>query len=67
MLFHVETSDIKVMKHMNFGSTVDDWDSMGRVVKQTHSRAFQTLNRAFSFLLNPQKFGREFQRFGCML
>ena len=38
-----------------------DWDSMGCVITQTRGRAFQTLGRAFSFLLNPQKLGRVFQ------
>ena len=48
-----------------------DWDSMGRVITQTHDRAFQTLSRAFhtfgrafSFLLDPQKLGRVFQKVG---
>ena len=42
-----------------------DWDSMGRVVTQPRSRAFQTLGRAlqtigqaFSFPLNPQNLDR---------
>ena len=30
--------------------TVADWDSMGRVVTQTHDRVFQTLGRAFQTL-----------------
>ena len=37
-----------------------DWDSMGHVITQTRGQAFQTLGRAFSFLLNPQKLGRVF-------
>ena len=44
---------------------------MGRVVTQTRNRAFETLGRAFeslgqafSFLLNPQKLGRVFQKPG---
>ena len=36
------------------------WDSMGRVISQTRCRAFQTLDQAFSFLLNPEKLGRVF-------
>ena len=40
---------------------VADWDSMGRVITQTRGRAFQTLGRAFSFLLNPQMFGECFK------
>ena len=51
--------------------TVADWDSMGCVITQTCSRAFQTLDqafptfgRAFSLLLNPQKLGRVLQRLG---
>ena len=39
-----------------------DWESMGRVFTQTRGRAFQSLDRAFSFLLNPQKLGWTFQR-----
>ena len=35
---------------------------MGRVITQTRGRDFQTLDRAFSFLLNPQKIGRVFQK-----
>ena len=31
--------------------TVGDWDNLGRVIAQT-------IRRAFSFLLNPQKLGR---------
>ena len=46
--------------------TVADWDSMGRVIMQTRDRVFQTLGRAFSFLLNPQKLGWAFQRLGRM-
>ena len=41
-------------------NTVADWDSMGHVITQTRGRAFQTLGRAFSFLLNPQKLDRVF-------
>ena len=44
--------------------TVANWDSMGRVITQTRGRAFQTLGRTFSFLLNPQKLGRMFQMLG---
>ena len=36
--------------------TVADWDSMGRVVTQTHDRVFQTLGRAFDLLLRIQNF-----------
>ena len=46
--------------------TMADWDSMGLVITQTRDRAYQTLGRAFSFLLNPQKLGRVFQRLGRM-
>ena len=35
-----------------------DWGSMGRVVTQTRGRAFQTLGRAFDFLLRLQKLRR---------
>ena len=37
--------------------TVADWNSMDRVITQTRGRAF-------SFLLNPQKLGRVFQKPG---
>ena len=37
--------------------TVSEWDSMGRVVTQTRDKTFQTLGRAFDFLLNLQKLG----------
>ena len=40
--------------------TLTGWDSMGRVVTKKWARAFQTLGRAFSFLLNPWKLGRVF-------
>ena len=43
-------------------NNVADWDSIGRVITETRGRLFQTLGRAFSFLLNPQKLGRVFQR-----
>ena len=43
---------------------VADWDSRGRVITQTRGRAFQTRVRASSFLLNPQKIGRVFQKHG---
>ena len=49
---------------MSSDVTVTDWDSMGRVIIQTRDRVFQTLGRAFSFLLNPQKLGRVFQKLG---
>ena len=39
----------------NVFSTVTDWDSMDRVTMQTGGRAFQTLGRAFSLLVNSQK------------
>ena len=42
--------------------TVDDWDSMGRVITQTRGLAFQSFGRTFSFLLSPQKLGRVFQK-----
>ena len=45
-----------------FEFTVADSDGMGRVITQTLDRAFRTLGRAFSFLLNPQKLGFAFQR-----
>ena len=37
-----------------------DWDSTGHVVTQTRCRAFQTLDRAFDFLLRFQKLGQVF-------
>ena len=40
--------------------TAADWNSMGRVITQTHGRGFQTLGRAFSFFLKSQKLGRVF-------
>ena len=40
--------------------TSADWDSNGRVITQIYSRAFETVGRAFSFALNPQKLGRVF-------
>ena len=43
---------------------VADWDSMGCVITQTRGRSFQTIVRAFSLLLNPQKLGRVFQKLG---
>ena len=43
-------------------TTLGDWDGVGRVITQTCGRAFQTLGRAFSFLLNTQKLGWAFQR-----
>ena len=50
-------------------STMADWDSVDRVVKQIHgwtfstlARAFQTLDWAFDFLLRPQKLGRMFAK-----
>ena len=46
--------------------TIGDWDSMGRLITQIRGRAFETLGRAFSFLLNPQKLGPVFQRLGRM-
>ena len=42
--------------------TVADWDSMGGVITQTRDRAFESLGRAFSILLNPQKLGRVFRK-----
>ena len=52
-------------------STVADWDSMDRVITQTHGRAsetldqsFQFLDRAVSFPLNPQKLIRVYQKLG---
>ena len=42
--------------------TVADWDNMGRVVTQTRGRAFQTLSRAFHFLLRLQNLSRVFER-----
>ena len=44
--------------------TVADWDSMRRVIAQTLGKAFQTLSRAFGFLLNSQRLGRVFQMLG---
>ena len=44
--------------------TVADWDSMGRVITQTRGRAFQTLGRAFETIIENQKLGREFDKFG---
>ena len=48
-------------------TNVADWESTGRVITQTRGRAFQapgraflTLYRAFSFLLNHQKLSRVF-------
>ena len=45
-------------------ATVTDWDSMGRVITQTPGRAFQRLSQVFSFLLNPQKLSRVFEKLG---
>ena len=47
--------------------TVADWDSMGLVITQTRGRAFQTLGRAFIYLLNLQKLGLVFQKLGRVL
>ena len=44
--------------------TLADWDSMGCVITQTRGRAFQTLGRAFSFLLNPKNSAKCFKRSG---
>ena len=41
-----------------------DWDSYGLVIIQTRGWAFQTLGRAFSFLLSSQKLSRVFQKVG---
>ena len=35
---------------------------MGHVITQTRDQAFQTLDRAFSFLQRLQKLGRVFER-----
>ena len=51
-------------RNRSFFTTGADWDSRGCVITQTHSRAFQTLGRAFSFLLSPQKLGRVLQKLG---
>ena len=45
-------------------ATVTDWDSMGRVITQTRGLAFQRLSQVFSFLLNPQKLSRVFEKLG---
>ena len=42
---------------------VSNWDNMDRVITDTRP-SFQTFGRAFSFLLNPQKVGRVFQKLG---
>ena len=62
-----ENPDRKKNYYLNWLITVADWDSMNRVITQTHGRAFETHGRAFqtlglasSFLLNPQKLGRVF-------
>ena len=49
---------------LNFFCILADWDSMGCVITQTRDRACQTLYRAFSFLLNPEKLSRVFQKLG---
>ena len=41
-----------------------DWDSMGRAVTHIRGRAFQTLGRAFHFLVRIQKLGRVFKKLG---
>ena len=46
----------KRMEEIKF--TMADWDSMDRVKTQTRDRAFQTLGRAFDFLLRFQKLDR---------
>ena len=46
----------------NLKFTVAEWDSIARVTTETRGRVFQILDRAFSFLLNPQKLDRVFQR-----
>ena len=40
---------------------VADWDSIDRVIIPTLTQAFETLGRAFNFLLNAQKPDRKFQ------
>ena len=58
--------------HIPDAFTVGDWHTMGRIVTQTSGRAFQTLGRAFYFLLRLQnlgwvfgKLGRALERLGC--
>ena len=46
--------------------TVADRYSMGHVITQIHERAFQTFDRAFTFLLNLQKLGQVFQKLGWL-
>ena len=41
-----------------------DWDSMGRAVTHIRGRAFQTLGRAFHFLVRIQRLGRVFKKLG---
>ena len=38
-----------------------DWDSMSRFIAQTRGQAFQTIGRAFSFVLNPQTSAEYFE------
>ena len=47
-----------------FLATAADWDSMDRIITQTHGQAFQTLGRAFDLLLSPQKADQVFQKLG---
>ena len=39
-----------------------DWDSMGRAVTHIRGRAFQTLGRAFHFLVRIQRLGGVFEK-----
>ena len=55
-------------------STVTDWDSMGHVIMQTFSQAYQTLGRFFqtldqdfNFQLRIQKLGRVFESLGYVV
>ena len=51
--------DIKISKDEEISRcAMTDWDALGCFITQTLARTFQTLSRAFSFLLNPQKLDR---------
>ena len=44
-----------------------DWGRIRSYKTQTRAQAFQTLGRAFDFLLRLQKLGQAFQMLGCVL
>ena len=60
----VYTASFFFLRIFSLLSYHDCWDSMGHVVTQTRGRAFQTIGRAFDFLLRLQKLCRVFEKLG---